>query len=1128
MKIKFLLSLLTVLTLQKISFSQNKPVEYLDPVPGAKYVSRNTTIIVKPFIVPGKNIIGNSDLITVRGTKSGNHTGRLIISTDGKTVIFKPEKEFEYFDTVFVKISSNLTKSSAFEYYFIIKSRDADANIKSSIEMETGIDFNKNRNILPGIKYSPDSIPSDFPHININISTAPSYGSIFLCIINSFVYTTPYLMILDNTGYPVFYRRTFNNTTDFKMQPNGNLTYFEYNKNKFYELDKQYRLIDSFYTGNNYITDAHELRILNDGSSYLMSYDPEVVNMSLIVPGGDTAAIVQGLIIQRIDVNKNVIFQWRSWDHFLITDATHENLHAHSIDYVHGNSIEIDNNETIILSSRHLDEITKINCSTGDIIWRLGGKNNQFTFLNDTSGFSHQHAVRKIQNGNITVFDNGNYHTPNFSRAVEYHLDENNKIAALVWQFRNTPDIHSSFMGYVQRLDNGNTFIGWGGANPSVTEVNNSGTVVFQLDMPLNVFSYRAYRLDWSPSAAVLISPLNNSLYISTTPHLEWFAVPHATAYRIQISKNPEFTEISFDTSGILTSMINVPSGKLNVNTKYYWRVYSDFGGSSGTWSDIWNFSTGIPLISVPILIEPFNRSNDISLTPQLMWGFVTNALTYEIQLTSDSLFVNVELDSSKIVQDIITVPDGLLFPLSSYYWRVRAENNGVLSPWSDIWEFTTTKGIPTKVELISPADNSINIPKTVTFQWYKINDNIINTKKKTTKPGLKPEAPSPKRIIKYHENNIDTSINVFGYWFELSTDSTFRSSVIKDSTILDTLNEITGLNNLTKYFWRVKARNESGWGDFSDIWSFTTIVHEPSAPALISPQNNSSGLGLTPLLDWKPVSLASSYSIQISTDSLFITTVYNNILIQNHELTVPSGKLNYLTKYYWRVNASNAGGTSPWSTPWSFTTSQGLPLTLKFYLEGFWNGNEEISDTANIYLANASYPYSLSDSINNILFSPEGTLNAVFTKAQNGNYYIVIKHRNHLETWSADSISFITGIPVSYDFTISANKAFGNNMKQVGNVWVLIGGDPNQDGSIDAIDLPVFISQYGLQGYLSCDFNGDGDVNALDVQILVSNYGLTKATPLEAGKSIGKRINDDSKSKVSNPTLKINNSGTK
>ena len=219
--------------------------------------------------------------------------------------------------------------------------------------------------------------------------------------------------------------------------------------------------------------------------------------MSQIIPGGDTNATVLGLIVQEIDENKNVIFQWRSWDHFQITDATHENLLAHNIDYVHGNAIDLDADGNVLISSRHMDEITKISRQTGNIIWRLGGKHNQFTFINDPYGFSHQHNIRHLPNGNYTLFDNGNFHDPHFSRAVEYKLDEVNKTATLVWQYRNSPDYYGGAMGNTQRLPGGNTFIGWGATNPTLTEVRPDGVKTLEMTFAENVFSYRAFKQTW-------------------------------------------------------------------------------------------------------------------------------------------------------------------------------------------------------------------------------------------------------------------------------------------------------------------------------------------------------------------------------------------------------------------------------------------------------------------------------------------------------------------------------------------------------------------------------------------------------------------------------------------------------
>ncbi len=81
-----------------------------------------------------------------------------------------------------------------------------------------------------------------------------------------------------------------------------------------------------------------------------------------------------------------------------------------------------------------------------------------------------------------------------FSRAVEYHLDEVNKIATLVWEYRNTPVIYGSSRGSVQRLQNGNTLICWGGTNPTMTEVTPAGDIALEMSLPQNVISYRAFR----------------------------------------------------------------------------------------------------------------------------------------------------------------------------------------------------------------------------------------------------------------------------------------------------------------------------------------------------------------------------------------------------------------------------------------------------------------------------------------------------------------------------------------------------------------------------------------------------------------------------------------------------------
>jgi hypothetical protein len=108
----------------------------------------------------------------------------------------------------------------------------------------------------------------------------------------------------------------------------------------------------------------------------------------------------------------------------------------------------------------------------------------------------------------VTIFDNGDYRTPlPYSRAAEYDLDEVNKVATLTWEFRNTPDSYGNAMGYVQRLDNGNTLIGFGTGNPDAIEVAPDGTKIMVVSLPPGESSYRTLRQEWHPELAGVDPP---------------------------------------------------------------------------------------------------------------------------------------------------------------------------------------------------------------------------------------------------------------------------------------------------------------------------------------------------------------------------------------------------------------------------------------------------------------------------------------------------------------------------------------------------------------------------------------------------------------------------------------------
>ncbi|HMQ79635.1 MAG TPA: aryl-sulfate sulfotransferase [Ignavibacteria bacterium] len=492
---KFILSVIFLVSAAVYS----NEIVYTDPVNGAEFISIENTIVIG-FLrqVNYDDAAGN---FSVTGTLSGNHTGMLLLAENGKKIIFQPETPFSLNEVVTVKLNGKLSKFSKAgtkfsEFSFRTTPRVIKFDPVEGLERETGISINRT-----GI-----GMLAPPPVLNVTINNSPSAGSLFFAPFS----VAAYITILNNNGTAYWSQQRSTSAFDFKKQTNGNLTFFANNPPRFVEMNSSYDTIHTYRCGNGYTTDLHELQILASGNALLMAYDPQPVDMSQIVPGGRPNATVIGLIIQEIDQQNNVLFQWRSWDHMLITDATQEDLTDSLIDYVHGNAIELDNDNNILISSRHIDEITKINRTTGNIMWRLGGKNNMFTILNDTMRFSHQHDIRRIDNGNITFFDNGSFRFPEYSRAVEYSLDEVNHTATLVWQYQRNPQVVSSWGGNVQRLPNGNTFIAWGGAVNTVTEVKPDGTSVFEASYTPGVFTYRGFKDTW-PHVPTAIDPVNNT-----------------------------------------------------------------------------------------------------------------------------------------------------------------------------------------------------------------------------------------------------------------------------------------------------------------------------------------------------------------------------------------------------------------------------------------------------------------------------------------------------------------------------------------------------------------------------------------------------------------------------------------
>ena len=464
--------------------------EYVNPLPGSKFVSPETNIILKPGSIIDKASVAPG-LISVTGSRSGIHKGKFLLSDDSKTLVFNPAVKFTPFEKVYVKLKDGIKTADgkdigSFTLVFFVNREPESGDVEK-------INYLQGENNAGQSSKETASISSILnpPVLQIDSSDNPAPGYLFIG-------ASPYLLIVDNETTPVFYKNVSGSIYDFKLQPNGLLTYFIYPVS-CYGLDSSFNIVRTFSTGNGYSVDVHDLRVFPNGHYYILGKKLVSVDMSQVVPGGDSTAQVIDMALQEFDDSNNVVFQWSALDHYQVTDADqYVDLLQHTIDFVHMNSIEIDNDGNIIVSARNLDEITKIDHNTGDIIWRLGGKNNQFTFINDDRGFSRQHDIRRLSNGDITIFDNGVYHSPAYSSMVEYSLDEQNKTATLVNRYSHNNNIFSRTRGDIEELPNGNKLISWGEIiKPAVTEIKPNNSIAYEMTFVSPFMRFHTYKFPW-------------------------------------------------------------------------------------------------------------------------------------------------------------------------------------------------------------------------------------------------------------------------------------------------------------------------------------------------------------------------------------------------------------------------------------------------------------------------------------------------------------------------------------------------------------------------------------------------------------------------------------------------------
>lgn len=275
---------------------------------------------------------------------------------------------------------------------------------------------------------------------------------------------------------------------------------------------------------------------------------------------------------------------------------------------------------------------------------------------------------------------------------------------------------------------------------------------------------------------------------------------------------------------------------------------------------------------AVPVLVSPADSAVNQPINTLLQWNPANGALSYDVELDTTSSF------SAPIVSQIgITATSAQLtrlIPQRRYFWRVRSVNSFGRSAYA-VRSFNTQMPTrPTTPFLITPLDGASGLPLSVNLTWEVV--------------------PSAET-----------------YEVQVSANSSF-SPLFAVQIVTTTNFSLSGLQILSQYYWRVRARNSADVSDWSLQRIFTTQgPPSPDPPLLLSPADNASNTELSVVATWTAVQGATGYDIQVSQRSDYSTLLYDQPGINTTRFVIPN--LLSGTTFFWRVRSRNDIGVSQW-----------------------------------------------------------------------------------------------------------------------------------------------------------------------------------------------------------------------
>lgn len=312
-----------------------------------------------------------------------------------------------------------------------------------------------------------------------------------------------YGLAIDNSGRVVWYHRFSDGPgLNFQPQPNGRFAARPAASagevGSWSEINPDGTAGRTLGCARGLQPRLHDMIAQSDGSYWLLCDETRTVDLS--AQGRSSQTPVLGTGVQHRSATGELLFEWSPFDHLTIdlSALKAEDLAGTVVNWTHGNALDLAGDGSLLVSFRNLSEVTKIDTRTGAVVWRMGGRQNQFAFDGISApAFARQHGVRVAGGGRMLLLDN--LGDPAASRARLFEVDEAERRARQIGAYTSSERVIGQLGGNTQRLGGGRTLVSFGNGG-SVEEYDAAGNVVWRIDgNPGYVFRAQRIRSLYSP-----------------------------------------------------------------------------------------------------------------------------------------------------------------------------------------------------------------------------------------------------------------------------------------------------------------------------------------------------------------------------------------------------------------------------------------------------------------------------------------------------------------------------------------------------------------------------------------------------------------------------------------------------